>query len=108
MSVESWLRQPSTIHGLGVLAAAAGAALAHVTTGNPTVDAAVAAGAYVLVHLGVNDNSATAQALDKLATDIATAAMQKKLAAAMPELFGDGVAVASALATQPAPTTQGS
>lgn len=61
MDFNSWIRQPTTIHGLAVLAAGAGAALAHVATGNHTVDAAIAVIAYVAVHLGVDDHSAAEQ-----------------------------------------------
>jgi hypothetical protein len=53
----TWLRQPTTIHALGVIAGTLGAALGQAATGNPTVDAIVGLIAYVLVHLTVNDHT---------------------------------------------------
>ena len=58
MSFLAWLRQPTTIHALGVVAAAVGGSLSQVATGNPTIDAIVGLVAYVLVHLGINDHTA--------------------------------------------------
>ena len=54
---QNWLGQPTTIHGLAVIAGTAGAALTSITTGNHTVDAAAGILGYVLVHLCVTDNT---------------------------------------------------
>ncbi len=56
--IENWLRQPTTIHAIGVIAGAVGAGLSQVTTANPTWDAVIGVAAYVLVHLGINDHTA--------------------------------------------------
>ena len=58
MNIMAWLRQPTTIHALGVVAAAVGAGLSQLTTGDATVDSIVAVLAYVLVHAGIPDNTA--------------------------------------------------
>jgi len=63
-SVWDWL-SPSRLHGLGVAAAAIGAALSHIITGNTSIDGVIAVVAYVLVHLGIPDNTATAVALQR-------------------------------------------
>lgn len=60
-----WLT-PTRVHAIGVAAAAIGAALSHVVTGNVTIDGVVAVIAYVLVHLGVPDNTVTTLALQRL------------------------------------------
>jgi hypothetical protein len=70
MNFDRWIRQTSTIHGLGVAAAGIGAGLAHLTTGNPKVDFVVAATAYVLLHLGIDDHSAAEQSVTALTADL--------------------------------------
>ena len=60
---ETWLRQPTTIHGLGVVIGAAAAAAAHVFSADPAVVAAAGAVGYVLTQFGINDNSVEAQSL---------------------------------------------
>jgi hypothetical protein len=69
-----WITQPTTIHGLGVVAAGVGAALAQVSTGDAKTDAVVAVIAYLLVHLGINDNSVGEQAATALTTEAIAAA----------------------------------
>lgn len=64
-----WIRQPTTITGLGTAAAGIGAALSHVATGNPKVDAVVAFVAFILVHLAVDDHSAAGVAMKAVAGD---------------------------------------
>ena len=58
MDLESWIRQPTTIHAIGMAAATLGGVLAQLTTGNAVVDAFVSILAYVLVHAGIDDNTA--------------------------------------------------
>lgn len=80
MNLETWIRQPSTLHGLAVIAGAAGGALAHVATGNTTIDAIVGIGAYVLVHLGVDDNSGQQAAITTALTDAVDAVQGHQVA----------------------------
>lgn len=72
-----FIRQPTTIHALGVIAAGAGAALVHVATGNPKADMAVAAIAYVLVHLGIDDHSAAESSVTSVMADAIAVAQGK-------------------------------
>ncbi len=76
---NSWIRQPTTLHALGVVAAGVGVALTHLATGNPTWDAVVGVVAYVLVHLGIDDNSAAEQAVTAVASDVVSKADPNKL-----------------------------
>ncbi|HEY0185682.1 MAG TPA: hypothetical protein VGC09_23005 [Rhodopila sp.] len=71
LDFNTWIRQPSTLHGLGVVAAGIGAALAQITTGSPGWDAIIAVGAYALVHLGIDDHSAAEQAVTRTVLDSA-------------------------------------
>jgi hypothetical protein len=52
-----WLRQPTTIHGIGALLGVAAGLLAHVLTGDMTRTAAIAALFYAAPHLLINDIS---------------------------------------------------
>jgi hypothetical protein len=67
---NTWIRQPSTITGLASAAAGIGAALSQVTTGNEKVDAVVAFVSFILVHLAVDDHSASGVAVKGLAGDV--------------------------------------
>ena len=68
--IDAWIRQPTTIHGLGVVAAGIGYALTHLATGNPTYDTIIAVAAYALVHLGIDDHSAVQQAVTTTTRDL--------------------------------------
>lgn len=70
MDFNNWIRQPTTIHGLGVLAAGLGAGMSQLVTGNPTVDGVVAVIAYVLMHLGIDDHSVTEKVITSMTAEI--------------------------------------
>ena len=70
VDIDAWIRQPTTIHGVGVVAAGIGYALAHLATGNPTYDTIIAVAAYALVHLGIDDHSAVQQAVTATTLDL--------------------------------------
>ncbi|HEY4173601.1 MAG TPA: hypothetical protein VGM42_11290 [Rhodopila sp.] len=91
MNLDAWIRQPSTLHGIGVMAAGVGAALAQVATGNPKVDAVVAVVGYVLVHLGINDNSSLQTSVTAFTDDLLHGAAPVKM-------LGDATAVEAAAA----------
>lgn len=97
MNFDTWIRQPSTLHGLGIIAGGIGAALSHVTTGNTTIDAVVAVSAYALVHLGINDNSTMQQGITTLTTDLIQGASTAKL-------MGDAAPVITGASALLAPT----
>lgn len=69
MDFDTWIRQPSTITGLGIAGAALAGALSHLATGNPTIDGAAATIVLVLAHLGINDNSVVGRDAAKLSAD---------------------------------------
>lgn len=105
MDIQAFIKQPSTILGLGTLAGTIGGIVAHILTHDTTVTAGVGAIAFAAVHVFMPDNSAAPSAVEKLATDAITAIMQKRLAAAMPLLFADTVAVVDAFKTTSATVT---
>jgi len=88
-----WLRQPTTIHGLGALAFAVGAALSQLSFHNQDISLLVGIVAYALTHLGINDNSAVSADTKNLVNDVISMLITKKLAEKVPELLGDGTKV---------------
>lgn len=102
--VKAWLRQDSTVTGLGVFAALAVGTVTQALGHQIEWTAAASTITAGLVHLAMPGNSAAQAAASKVAYDLVQAAMQKKLAASLPELFADSVAVAQALHA-PAPVT---
>ena len=79
VDIDAWIRQPSTIHGLGVIAAGIGYALTHLATGNPTYDTLIAAAAYALVHLGIDDHSAEQSVVTTTTLDLLSGAPISKV-----------------------------
>lgn len=55
-----WLRQPTTIHGIGALAALSAGEAVRVLTGDDSIAAAAGVVAYSAPHLLINDNTASA------------------------------------------------
>jgi hypothetical protein len=53
----AWLKQPTTINGLGMLVGGISAGLAHVFSSNVVVVIAAGLIANILTHFGINDNS---------------------------------------------------
>lgn len=102
MTLKAWLNQPTTITGLGTAAATLSGLIAHVLTHDATTAVAAGGSAYALIHVVLPDNSGAASSVEKLVTDAVTAAAQKKLAAALPMLIQDGLAVVNSIAA-PAP-----
>jgi hypothetical protein len=79
VDIDAWIRQPTTIHGIGVVAAGIGYALTHLATGNPTYDTVIAVAAYALVHLGIDDHSAVQQAVTATTLDLLNGAAPAKV-----------------------------
>lgn len=99
MNFNTWIRQPSTISGLAFAGAALAGALSHLATGNPTIDGIAATGVLVLVHLGIDDHSATAQAAGRLEADVATAIATRSPTGAIVQTLEDAAALARAFQT---------
>jgi hypothetical protein len=54
---NTWIRQPTTIHGLAVMAGGFAGLASHVATGNQMIDGCLSILAYFLTHVAVDDNS---------------------------------------------------
>ncbi len=96
-AIKAWLAQPSTILGISGIVGTAAAAIAHVLTHDMTATLAAGTIAASMVHVGMPDNSNAPKAIQQLVTDAATAMLQNKLAAMLPVLLSDGMAVVTAL-----------
>lgn len=105
MDFKKWLRQPSTIDGIGYVVGVAAASVAQVLTHQNLMSVAIGTVAKAFVHLAINDASAEAPAdnsIEKLVTDTVTAIAQKKVAAAMPALTADVLTTLGTLHVVPA------
>jgi len=92
LNFGKWIRQPSTIDGLGWLLGVAGYGVAHVITREETASVAIATVLKGAVHLVINDASAEAPvdtSIETFVRDAVTAEAQRKLNAALPALTGD-------------------
>jgi hypothetical protein len=82
---DTWIRQPSTLHGLAAGLGGLAATVSHQSFGNPTLDALAAAISYVLMHVLVDDHSVPPDAVPAAAArpdqgDIAEAGQQVVIA----------------------------
>ncbi len=99
-TLKTWLTQPTTIQGLGLIVGAAAAALAHFAGGNTSVAAICGVVAAALPHLGINDNTASVKPIETFFEDAATAFINKQLTERMPSLVTEGVAAFKALTSE--------
>lgn len=75
-NLRGWLRQPTTILGLGTFGGAICAALAQYFTGSETADMVVGVVIFGAVHLAMPDNSAVASDAQTLAVDFTRSAVK--------------------------------
>src|ERR1700723_69229 len=101
MTIQETLKQPSTILGIAGLIGTTAGTIAHILTRDMALSVGVATIAGSIVHIVMPDNSGAQSSIEKLVTDAVTAAAQKKLAAALPMLVQDGLAVVTALTPAP-------
>jgi uncharacterized membrane protein YhhN len=73
MTVQAWLRQPTTITGLASVAGLALGAMAQWLTRDPNFGIGLGGAVFAAVHLVVNDNSIATDA-QKLVADVVTQA----------------------------------
>lgn len=78
ISFNEWIRQPTTIHGIGVIAAGAAIAAGHIFKANPEVSALAGGVVYALVHLGIDDNSNDVVFVERVIEEVANAATAKE------------------------------
>ncbi len=93
MTIQTWFRQPTTIHGLAVVGAAFAGAVQHYFTGDMTLAAGAGAIVYAAVHLATDDH--TAHAVETLATDATEAIVAQQVRAALPKLLAEAATVAN-------------
>lgn len=105
-SIMAWLRQDTTINGIGLLAGTIAGAVTQVMTHQAELSASAGVVAAAAIHLIAPGNAREASTIEKLATDMVQAAVQRKLAAAMPGLIEDGAAVMQALKPANPPVAQ--
>lgn len=101
-SFNAWRKQPTTILGIAGIVGTVSGYIAHALAHDITVTTAVGLSAASIVHIAMPDNSAAPSSVEKLAVDAVTAIATQKLAASIPLLVGDAVAVAQAVQA-PAP-----
>lgn len=97
VNFSGWLRQPSTITGIGALVGLAAATIADFLTGSATADTAVGAIVFGVMHLFVNDNSALPADTRALVADVMKAELTGTLKETLPTLIQDGFKVATDL-----------
>ena len=95
-SLKSWATQPTTIHAFGALALGVVTALAHVFGANPDLSLALGGMAYVMVHAGINDDTAS-RSVERLVVDSASAYQTGNVAAVIPVVIADAPAVIAAI-----------
>lgn len=100
-NLRGWLRQPTTILGLGTSGGALCAALAQYFIGSETADMVVGIVFFCLVHLVMPDNSAAASDAQALAAEFTRAAVKHTIN--MQTIMKDASAVMVDLAGPPAP-----
>lgn len=103
MNLSAWLKQPSTITGLAAFAGAAATAVAGILTHSTDLAAGIGAIAFAAVHVALPDNTTEAASVQKLVSDAVHAAVEKRLAASLPQLVSDVSAVVAAAPVVPMP-----
>lgn len=105
--VEAWLKQPTTIHGIGALAAAAAGFGVFFATGN--VEGAIGATTFVYgaVHMILPDNSKSGSSVEHFVEDAVKAVAEKRVAAMLPALVADAHAAFLSNVSAAAVTTAG-
>lgn len=102
-TIKAWLMQPSTIHGFAAILSVLSGGLAQVLSHDVTASVGIAGMVWGVVHVVMPDNSAAQTPIEKLVQDGIQATVQGRLSQMLPVLFGDGMAVLTAL--QPTTTT---
>jgi hypothetical protein len=101
-SIKSHLCDKTSIIGISGIVATAAGLVAHAMTHDITWSAAAFGILGSTMAVILPENKAAQSSIEKFVSDTVTAAAQKRLAAMLPTLIQDGMAVATAL-TPPAP-----
>lgn len=108
-TLKAWLRQTSTIHGIGVLVGAGAAAVAYAFTHDAKTAGVVWGSTFGIVCVAMNDNTGDKSSVEQLASDAIQAVVTQRVGAMLPTLGADLVRVFQAatpavVAVTPAPT----
>ncbi|MGA9865254.1 MAG: hypothetical protein WBQ75_02315 [Acetobacteraceae bacterium] len=87
--IRGWLRQPTTIHGIGVLTATAVGIGAYYVTGSPVTAAGLAGSAFGVIATLMNDANADKSRVEALVSDAVTAIATQHLGPMLPQLATD-------------------
>lgn len=87
--LQGWLRQPTTIHGIGVIVATAAGIGAYFATRSPVMAAGLAGSTFGVIAAMLNDANADTARIEALVTDVAAAMASRHLAAMLPQLVAD-------------------
>lgn len=99
VAIKSWLRQPTTIHSLGVVALVAVSVVMFFFGANQEVAGMCGVASYALVHAGINDDTAS-RSIEKMIEDAVQAYVAGQMKSALPSILADAPAVAVALTSR--------
>lgn len=99
--IVTWLRQPTTIHGIAGLVGTGAAVIAGVLTHN--IDVALGAGTILasVVAIAIPDNTTAQGDAARFGTDMMQAVMAKKLETLMPTLAVDALTLIESATSRP-------
>lgn len=89
IDLKGWLKQPTTIHGIGGFAAVIVGGGVYYVTRDAAMASMAGGSAFSAVCTAMNDNSGDKSSVEKLVTDGINAAVTKHLADMMPTLAAD-------------------
>lgn len=87
--LQRWLRQPTTIHGIGVIFATAAGIGAYFATQSPVMAAGLAGSTFGVIAAMLNDSNADTARIEALVSDAAEAIAGRHVAAMLPQLVAD-------------------
>lgn len=87
--IKGWVRQPTTIHGIGVLTATAVGIGAYYVTGNSVTAVGLAGSAFGVIATLMNDANADKSCVEALVSDAVTAIATQHLSPMLPQLAAD-------------------
>lgn len=101
-ALAAWMKQPTTVTGIAGFMATLAYAAAHLVSHDMPVATVLAGVAASLTAMILPDNSAAKTSIEQLVQDSVTAAANQHLAAALPALVQDAVAVVRSVSAVPA------
>lgn len=90
---KAWLRQPTTIHGIGAIVGVGAAFVAWRMTGSTATAGTVAGSAFGLVCMAMNDSTGDKNSVEQLAADAIQAIVAQRVGPMLPTLGADVIRV---------------